>query len=50
MPVPSDTSPDAERILSEGYRRMSPAEKLERVVARDVATRAASPSRPWPPC
>jgi CHASE2 domain-containing sensor protein len=27
----SDTSADAERVLIEGYRRMSPAEKLERV-------------------
>jgi hypothetical protein len=27
----SDTSPEAERFLIEGYRRMSPAEKLERV-------------------
>lgn len=33
-PVPrgvSDTSPDAERVLIEGYRRMTPAERLERV-------------------
>ncbi|HEX8693834.1 MAG TPA: hypothetical protein VF746_15535 [Longimicrobium sp.] len=30
---PSDTSPEAERVLIEGYRRMSPAEKLERVFA-----------------
>ncbi|MBA2245339.1 MAG: hypothetical protein H0W11_10310, partial [Gemmatimonadetes bacterium] len=29
----SDTSPDAERVLLEGYRRMSPREKLQRVVA-----------------
>ena len=28
---PSDTSPAAERVLIEGYRRMSPTEKLERV-------------------
>jgi hypothetical protein len=26
---PSDTSPDAEAFLLEGYRRMSPAEKLQ---------------------
>jgi hypothetical protein len=28
---PSDTSLDAERVLVEGYRRMSPGEKLRRV-------------------
>ena len=33
----SDTSPDAERVLIEGYRRMSPAEKLERVFALNRA-------------
>lgn len=27
----SDTSPDAQRFLIEGYRRMSPTEKLRRV-------------------
>ena len=27
----SDTSPDAQRFLVEGYRRMSPTEKLRRV-------------------
>ena len=27
----SDTSPDAERFLIEGYRRMSPSDKLARV-------------------
>ncbi|MBN2493422.1 MAG: hypothetical protein JXR96_02425 [Deltaproteobacteria bacterium] len=32
MKQPIDTSPDAERMLIEGYRRMSPAEKLRRVV------------------
>lgn len=30
---PSDTHPVVEAILLEGYRRMSPAEKLERVQA-----------------
>ena len=29
----SDTSPAAERVLIEGYRRMTPAEKLARVAA-----------------
>ena len=27
----SDTSPEAERILIEGYRRMTPTQKLQRV-------------------
>ncbi len=31
--VKSDTSADARRVLVEGLRRMSPAEKLARVVA-----------------
>ena len=30
-PPPGDTPPEIEAILIEGYRRMSPAEKLERV-------------------
>ena len=29
---PNDTAPEVERILVEGYRRMSPAQKLQRVV------------------
>lgn len=33
----SDTSADAERVLIEGYRRMSPGEKLERVFALNDA-------------
>jgi hypothetical protein len=32
-----DTSPAAERVLIEGYRRMSPAEKLARVVSLNDA-------------
>ena len=33
MPIPlfNDTSPEAERILVEGYRRMAPGAKLTRV-------------------
>ncbi len=31
--IPSDTHPDVEAILIEGYRRMSVAEKMSRVVA-----------------
>ena len=33
MSVPSDTSPAIEAILIDGYRRMAPSEKLERVRA-----------------
>lgn len=33
----SDTSPEARRFLVEGYRRMSPADKLARVVSLNVA-------------
>jgi hypothetical protein len=36
-PSVTDTSPDAERVLLEGYRRMSPREKLQRVVALNGA-------------
>ena len=32
-----DTSPAAERVLIEGYRRMDPRQKLERVVALNRA-------------
>ncbi|MCB9762365.1 MAG: hypothetical protein H6739_21390 [Alphaproteobacteria bacterium] len=32
-PLWTDTHPDAERVLIAGYRRMSPADKLRRVVA-----------------
>lgn len=37
MSALSDTSPEAERVLIEGYRRMSPAEKLERVFSLNRA-------------
>ena len=33
----SDTSPDAERVLIEGYRRMTPLQKLERVFSLNRA-------------
>jgi len=32
-PLWTDTHPDAERVLVQGYRHMSPAQKLQRVVA-----------------
>jgi hypothetical protein len=34
---PSDTSPDAEQFLIEGYRRMSPADRLARVFSLNRA-------------
>jgi len=34
---PSDTNPIVERMLIEGYRRMSPAQKLERVASLNRA-------------
>lgn len=33
MPIPNDTSKQAEQILIEGYRSMSPARKIQQVVA-----------------
>lgn len=33
----SDTSPEAQRFLDEAYRRMTPAERLERVVSLNHA-------------
>jgi hypothetical protein len=37
MPPPSDTSPAAERILVEGFRRMTPADKMKRVASMNRA-------------
>jgi hypothetical protein len=37
MAVPSDTSPAAEQFLIEGYRRMSPGDKVARVAALNRA-------------
>jgi hypothetical protein len=37
MNSPSDTAPEVEQFLIDGYRRMSPAEKLGRVVALNRA-------------
>jgi hypothetical protein len=37
MYLPSDTAPAVEQLIIEGYRRMSPAEKLGRVVALNRA-------------
>jgi hypothetical protein len=37
MRVPSDTSRAAERVIIEGYRQMTPAQKLARVVSMNRA-------------
>lgn len=44
IPGVSDTSPEAERVLVEGYRRMSPTQKLRRVASlnRALSTLAAA--------
>jgi hypothetical protein len=39
-PISSDTDPEAERILIEGYRRMSASEKLQRVCELTQAVQA----------
>ncbi len=46
MPTLSrDTAPDAEAILLEGYRRMAPHEKLERVMDLNRAVRELALAR-----
>lgn len=40
-----DTSPDAERVLIEGYRRMSPARKAQQVVALTQAVQQLALAR-----
>jgi hypothetical protein len=37
MHVPSDTTAEVEQLLIEGYRKMSPAEKIARVAALNHA-------------
>lgn len=46
---PSDTPPAVEEKIIEGYRRMSPREKLDRVVAlnRTVEALASARLRSW---
>jgi len=41
----SDTSPQAERLLIEGYRAMSPGDKLARVVALNRALEQLASAR-----
>jgi len=41
----SDTSPEAERILLEGYRRMSPTDRLGRVLALNRALEQLAEAR-----
>lgn len=40
-----DTPPEIEEILLEGYRRMSPAEKLRRVIELSEAAEAMAAAR-----
>lgn len=41
----SDTPPEVERILIEGYRRMTPAEKLQRVMDLNQAAQEMALAR-----
>lgn len=41
----SDTHPDVERLQLEGWRRMSPAEKLQRVADLNAAVRQLAEAR-----
>jgi len=43
--VPNDTHPDVARLQLEGWRRMSPAEKLQRVVDLNAAVREFAAAR-----
>lgn len=43
--APSDTSPAVERMLIEGFRRMSPREKLERVASLNRAVQDLAKAR-----
>jgi len=45
MSLFDDTSPEAQRVLVEGYRRMSPADKLQRVFELTEATRQMARAR-----
>jgi hypothetical protein len=45
MAAPSDTPPVVERLLIEGYRRMTPAEKLGRVAALNRALEEVARAR-----
>lgn len=45
LPPTRDTAPEAEAVLIEGYRRMTPHEKLERVVDLNRAVRELALSR-----
>ena len=40
-----DTPPDIEEIVLEGYRRMTPAQKLQRVVELGAAAQAMATAR-----
>ena len=42
---PSDTSVDAERVLIEGFRRMTPQERLARALSMSAALRELAEAR-----
>ena len=44
-PLALDTPPDIEEIVLEGYRRMTPAQKLQRVVELGAAAKAMAAAR-----
>lgn len=44
-PATADTPPEVEQMLVEGYRRMSPRRKLERVVALNRAVERLAAAR-----
>jgi hypothetical protein len=44
-PLFADTPPAVERVLVEGYRRMSPAEKIQRVLALNRALEQLATAR-----
>jgi len=45
IPLFSDTTPEAEDFLLEGYRRMSPAEKFRRVTDLNATLEALAAAR-----
>jgi hypothetical protein len=50
-PLSSDTHPEAEKVLIEGYRRMTPAQKLQclqQMVQRAEALQVAAIRRRYP--
>lgn len=44
-PLFDDTTPEAERVLVEGYRAMSPAQKLQRILSLNRMVRQLATAR-----